>query len=105
MYLAAALAIVATMLLALVRAAQGPTVFDRILAANMIGTKTVLLIAVAGFLTGRPDFLDLALVYALINFIGVVAVCKFTRFRNLADDRTRSSAEANPAVSTRSGEA
>jgi multicomponent Na+:H+ antiporter subunit F len=44
----------------------------------------VLLIAVYGFLSGRPDFLDLALVYALMNFIGTIAVMKFTRFNDLA---------------------
>ena len=51
---------------------------------NSFGTKTVLLIAVYGFLSGRPDFLDLALVYALMNFIGTIAVMKFTRFNDLA---------------------
>ncbi len=76
--------VVVTMLLALARAVRGPTVPDRILAANMFGTKTVLLIAVLGFLTGRPEFLDLALVYALVNFVGVIAVAKFARFGNLA---------------------
>ena len=72
-------AILTTMGLALARAALGPTPFDRILALNMFGTKTVLLIAVIGFLTDRPSFLDLALVYALINFIGVIAVLRFSR--------------------------
>ena len=71
-------AIMITMGLALARAALGPTVFDRILALNMFGTKTVLLISVIGFFTGRPDFLDLALVYALINFVGVIAVLRFS---------------------------
>ena len=73
-------AILVTMGLALTRAALGPTVFDRILALNMFGTKTVLLISLIGFLTHRPDFLDLALVYTLINFIGVIAVLRFSRF-------------------------
>ena len=77
MYVAAMAAIVVAMFLALARAAIGPTVFDRILAVNMFGTKTVLLIAVAGFLTGRPDFLDLALACVLLNFIAAVAVLKF----------------------------
>ena len=84
MFVAALVAIVITMLLALSRALAGPTVFDRILAANMFGTKTVLLIAVLGFLTGRPDFLDLALIYALINFVGAVAVLKFARYGSFA---------------------
>ncbi|MFQ5955946.1 MAG: monovalent cation/H+ antiporter complex subunit F [Kiloniellales bacterium] len=83
MFAAAAAAVLATMALALTRALLGPTVYDRILAVNMIGTKTVLLIAVFGFLTGRPDFLDIALVYALINFVGVIAVLKFVAFADL----------------------
>lgn len=72
-----ALAILLVMGLALIRAFVGPTVFDRVLAMNMFGTKTVLFIAVFGFLTGRPDFMDIALVYALINFLGVIAVLKY----------------------------
>lgn len=83
MFIAAALAILITMVLAIIRAFTGPTVYDRILAVNMFGTKTVLIIAVLGFLTGRPDFLDIALVYALINFIGVIAVLKFIRYGDL----------------------
>ena len=78
------------LLLALIAAVRGPTVYDRILAVNMFGTKTVLLIAVSGFLSGRPEFLDLALVYALVNFIGTVAVLKFARFGSLGDDTRRS---------------
>lgn len=84
MFAVATAALLATMALALIRAFKGPTVFDRILALNSFGTKTVLVIAVLGFLTGRPDFLDLALVYALMNFIGTIAVMKFTRFGHLA---------------------
>ncbi len=88
MYLAAMAAIVVTMFLALARAAIGPTVFDRILAVNMFGTKTVLLIAVSGFLMGRPEWLDLAIVYTLVNFTGTLAVLRFARFGSLArDDR------------------
>ena len=76
MFLAAAAALVATMALALSRALLGPTIYDRVLAVNSFGTKTVLLIAVVGFLVNRPDFLDIALVYALINFISTIAVLK-----------------------------
>ena len=83
MYVAAMAAIIVTMFLALARAAIGPTVFDRILAVNMFGTKTVLLIAVAGFLTGRPEWLDLAIVYTLVNFTGTLAVLRFARFGGL----------------------
>ncbi len=79
MLVAATLALLVTLALALLRAALGPTVFDRLQAANSIGTVAMLLLAVFGFLHGRPDFLDLALVYGLLNIIGVIAVLKFFR--------------------------
>lgn len=85
-FVIAMIGVLTTMLLALVRAFMGPTVFDRVLAANMFGTKTVLLIAVGGFLTERPEWLDLALLYAMINFIGMIALLRFSKFSNLADD-------------------
>jgi multicomponent Na+:H+ antiporter subunit F len=77
------LALLVTMGLALARALLGPSIYDRVLAVNSFGTKTVLLIAVFGFLTGRPDFLDIALIYALINFIGTIAVLKFLKYGDL----------------------
>lgn len=80
MLTAALLAVLATMLLALTRALLGPTLYDRLLAINMFGTKTVLFIAVAGYWAGRPEFLDIALVYALINFIGTIAVLRFLHY-------------------------
>ncbi|MEZ5569285.1 MAG: monovalent cation/H+ antiporter complex subunit F [Halioglobus sp.] len=86
MYYVASLAIFVTMILALFRALMGPTVYDRVLAANMFGTKTALLLAVIAFLYGRPDFLDLALAYALINFIGVLAILQF--FQNRREGAT-----------------
>lgn len=79
MYYAVTIAILLTMALALARALLGPSVYDRVLAVNMFGTKTALLLSVIAFLYGRPDFLDLALAYALINFIGVHAVLKFVQ--------------------------
>lgn len=79
----AAAAVLATMFCALYRAIKGPTAFDRILAGNMFGTKTVMLICVAGFLAGRPDFLDLALAYALINVVGTICILKFFRYGDL----------------------
>ena len=84
MFTAAAVAIKITMAMAIIRAFAGPTLYDRILAVNMFGTKTVLIIAVLGFLMGRPDFLDIALVYALINFIGVIALLKYFKYENLS---------------------
>lgn len=80
MFTAAVIAIVVTMFLALLRAMSGPSLYDRILAVNMFGTKTVLFIAVVGFLMGRPMFLDIALVYALINFISVIAILRFFEY-------------------------
>jgi multicomponent Na+:H+ antiporter subunit F len=81
---AGAAALLITMALALSRAFIGPTIYDRILAVNMFGTKTVLMIAVLGFLMGRPEWLDIALVYALINFIGTIAVLKYLKYGDLA---------------------
>lgn len=83
MFAMATVAILVTMGLTLARACIGPSVFDRILAVNSFGTTTVLLIAVLGFLSGRPEFLDISLVYALINFIGTVAVLKYVKYRDL----------------------
>ena len=83
MFAAATIGILVSMGLALTRALLGPTVYDRVMAVNTFGTKTVLLIAVLGYLTHRPEFLDLALVYALINFIGTIAVLKFFEFGDL----------------------
>jgi multicomponent Na+:H+ antiporter subunit F len=78
------LAIFATMGLALVRALKGPTIYDRILAVNVFGTKTVLVVALITYVTGHADLIDVALVYALINFIAVVAVMKLVKMRDLA---------------------
>ena len=83
MFATVTVALLLTLALALVRAFSGPTVFDRILAVNTVGTLTVMLVAVFGFLTGRPEFLDIAMVYALINFIGTIAVTKYVKFANL----------------------
>jgi multicomponent Na+:H+ antiporter subunit F len=90
-YYAVTFALVITMGLALLRAIIGPSVYDRVLAMNMLGTKTVLLLSVIAFVFGRPDFLDLALAYALINFIGVLAVLEFFQdraARRAANDET-----------------
>jgi len=83
MFIAATIAIVIAMVLILIRAMLGPTIYDRVLAVNLFGTKALLLISVMGFLTNRPEFLDIALVYALINFIATIAIMKFFRFAHL----------------------
>lgn len=82
MYILVSIAILVTMVLALVRALLGPSVYDRVLAVNVFGTKTVLLLSVIAFLYGRPDFLDLALAYALINVVGILAVLEFFQDRS-----------------------
>jgi multicomponent Na+:H+ antiporter subunit F len=83
MFSAAAAALLVAIALALVRAFLGPTVFDRAQAANTIATLAVLLLSVIGFLTGRPDFLDLAIVYGLLNVIGTIAVLKYFQYGGL----------------------
>lgn len=98
MYYLVTIATLVTMALALTRAIMGPSVYDRVLAVNMIGTKTVLLLSVIAFLFGRPDFLDLALAYALINFIGVLAVLEF--FRSRAKHRENDAKKAREGEST-----
>ena len=85
MFSAAAAALLVTLALALARALLGPTVFDRVLGLNTIGTVAVLLLSVIGFLTGRPEFLDLAIVYGLLNVIGTIVVLKFFRHGDLGD--------------------
>ena len=85
MFSVAAIAIFIAMLFVLIRLYRGPTLYDRVLAVNSFGTHTVLFIGVLGFLTGRPDFLDIALLYALINFVGTVAILKFFRYRAIGD--------------------
>jgi len=83
MFAVTTIAILVAMLLALGRALLGPTLYDRILAVNTFGTITVLFIAIFGFLTGRPEFLDIALVYALINFITTIAVLKYFEYGDM----------------------
>jgi multicomponent Na+:H+ antiporter subunit F len=89
---AAIVAVLVTMLLALIRTFLGPTEYDRMLAANSFGTKTVLLIALAGYALQWNSYLDVALLYALLNFVGTIAVMRFFEYRNPSeeDDETES---------------
>ena len=84
MFYVAATAVLIALALAVVRALAGPTVFDRVLAANTVGTLAILLLAVVGFLTGRPEFLDIGITYGLLNLIGTLAVLKFFRYGDLS---------------------
>ena len=89
---AAIVAVLVTMLLALIRTFLGPTEYDRMLAANSFGTKTVLLIALAGYALQWNSYLDVALLYALLNFVGTIAVMRFFEYSNPSeeDDETES---------------
>ncbi|MEL0108212.1 MAG: monovalent cation/H+ antiporter complex subunit F [Rhodospirillaceae bacterium] len=87
MFGVATAAVLVAMALVLIRAFAGPTVYDRILVVNVFGNLSVLLIALYGFLSGRPDFLDIAIVYALINFIATIAVTKYIKFDHLGRPR------------------
>lgn len=86
---AAAIALVVAIALMLIRALSGPTLYDRVLAVNSLGTKIILLLGVIGFLTGRPDFLDISILYALINFVATIAILKFFRYRSFQVSLTR----------------
>ena len=86
MIAAAIVAIMIAMLIALTRTCIGPSLFDRILAINTFSTATVLMISLYGFFNQRPEFLDIAIVYAMINFIGTVALLKLHRFDDLGHD-------------------
>lgn len=92
MFITVSLIILAAIAVGLIRAFLGPTLYDRVMAANMVGTLTVLMVAVLGFMTGRPEFLDIALVYVLISFVSTIAVLRVYAIRkSIADRQTRGS--------------
>ncbi len=96
MFIVAIFALFVAMVMVLVRLYAGPTLYDRVLAVNSFGTHTVLFIGVIGFLTDRPEFLDIALLYALISFVGTIAVLKYFRYRAIGDlDQPTRDEEAN----------
>ena len=90
MFYVATISILISFILVLVRLFLGPTLYDRVLALNAFGTLAVLMISVVGFLFGRPDFLDIALLYALLNFIGTIAILKFFRYKVIGDKKALS---------------
>lgn len=85
MFSAAAAGLLVALALVLIRAFLGPTVFDRAQAANTVGTLAVMLLSVMGFLSGRPEFLDLAIVYGLLNLVGTIAVLKYFQYGALGE--------------------
>ena len=74
--LACMMALGISILIALIRVILGPTAFDRVLAVNSIGTIVIIGVVVHGFIMGRPEFVDIAILYAILNFIGTFAVLK-----------------------------
>ena len=90
MFYVATISILISFILVLVRLFLGPTLYDRVLSLNAFGTLAVLMISVVGFLFGRPDFLDIALLYALLNFIGTIAILKFFRYKEIGDKKALS---------------
>lgn len=78
-----ALSMALAMAIMLGRLLAGPSLYDRVLAANSFGTKTVLLLIIFSLLVGRADGVDIALLYALINFVATITVLKFFRYRSL----------------------
>ena len=82
MFITVSIVILVAIAVGLVRAFRGPTLYDRVMAGNMIGTLTVLMVAVLGFMTGRPEFLDIALVYVLISFVSTIAVLRVVASRH-----------------------
>jgi multicomponent Na+:H+ antiporter subunit F len=86
MFAAAMLAVIAALVLVVIRVIRGPTVFDRVLAGNSVGTLAIILVAVLGFLNGRPEFLDIGLTYGVLNLISTLAILKFFRHGDLAHD-------------------
>ena len=98
-FLGASLVILFAVLLCLYRVVKGPVIMDRIIGVNVIGTKTIVLLCLIGFLAGRPDmFLDIALAYALINFIATVAVLRYMeRMHRLQEERSGAALEEGGA--------
>jgi len=86
MFIAVSAVILVAIAIGLLRAFRGPTLYDRVMAANMIGTLTVLMVSVLGFMTGRPEFLDIALVYVLISFVSTIAVLRVVNTRSDTTD-------------------
>ncbi|HIG29339.1 MAG TPA: cation:proton antiporter [Verrucomicrobiales bacterium] len=83
MFIVTGIVLLIGIFLVLIRAYLGPTVYDRILALNAMGTKTVVFVALLGWISKRPDFLDIALLYALMNYISTITILKFIEKKRL----------------------
>jgi multicomponent Na+:H+ antiporter subunit F len=89
MFTVAVVAVLVALALAVARAIRGPSVFDRVLAGNIVGSLAILLLSALGFMVGRPEFMDIGLTYGLLNLIGTLSVLKFFRHGDLAYDAER----------------
>lgn len=96
MYLSATIVVMAALVLGLIRLLKGPTVFDRVVAANAVGTIVLILIVLVGFLTARPEFLDIAITYGLLNAISTIAILKLFKQGNLSAVSGEPSQEKSP---------
>lgn len=76
-FLAVGMIIAGTILVSSYRAIAGPGTFNRVVAANIIGTKAIVLLIIVGYIIERPHFVDIALMYAILNFIGTIIVAKY----------------------------
>ncbi len=86
MFATVLLACAVSIILLVVRAAKGPSAFDRILAVNSIGTVIILGISLHGFALGRPEFVDISILYAVLNFLGTLAILRFYRSSDVNDE-------------------
>jgi len=82
-YLATAVVLLVGMFMILIRAIAGPTVYDRILATNALGTKTIVFVTLLGYVSGRTEFIDMAIIYAMVSFITTIAILKFAEMGRL----------------------
>jgi len=82
-FAAAGVLFLVTLGLALIRGIMGPTVWDRILATNVVGTKIVIFVALLGFIMKRPEFLDISLLYGVLNFVATIAILKLVEYKRI----------------------
>lgn len=85
MFAVATIAVLVTIGMVLARAILGPSLFDRVLAGNTVGSLAVLTLALIGFVTGRPEFLDIGILYTLLNLIGTIAVLRYFKMAELVN--------------------
>jgi len=78
-FLASGIILILTIFLCLYRVVFGPGVENRLIAVNTVGTKTIIILVIIGFIYERPIFLDISIIYAMINFIATLAIAKYLK--------------------------